>query len=155
MYYTQYCTINTQQHTIFLYSLFTKCSANKPPCSDSMLYIEKWLYHHHQCNWSPTDTLPTEFHRFAACGRKQFPSLWFLNAKPRTLLVHSEIVQPQGVSLGMFYQTNKKVQQKPQALMCYRNDTLLSTIFNVLAEILERGKKRLQEPSEKNRRDAK
>lgn len=71
-------------------------------------------------NSRPSDTLPPESHRFAACGRKQFPSLLFLNAKPRTLLVHSEIVQPQG--LGKFYQTNKKVQHKPQALMCYRND---------------------------------
>lgn len=98
----------------------------------------------------PSDTLPpshSQSYRFAACGR-EFPSLLFLHVKPRTFLVHSEIVQPQVVSLGMFYRTNKKVQHKPQALMCYRNNTLLSTI--VQAEVLEREKKvHLQEPSRK------
>lgn len=101
----------------------------------------------------PSDTLPpshSQSYRFAACGR-EFPSLLFLHVKPRTFLVHSEIVQPQVVSLGMFYRTNKKVQHKPQALMCYRNNTLLSTI--VQAEVLEREKKYIyRSPAEKEER---
>lgn len=101
----------------------------------------------------PSDTLPpshSQSYRFAACGRKQFPSLSFLNVKPGTFLVRSEIVQPQVVSLGMFYRTNKKVQHKPQALMCYRNNTLLSTI--VQAEVLEKEKYIYRSPAEKEER---
>jgi len=38
---------NKHKLILVLDNLFTKCSANKPSCSDSVLYIEKCLYHHH------------------------------------------------------------------------------------------------------------
>lgn len=74
------------------------------------LYIEKWLYYHHELSWNSRLSHAHDFHRFC-CIWVNTASTFVVPQCETKNPVHSDRVQPQGVSLVEFHQTKKIKKQ--------------------------------------------